>query len=287
MKCLVIGASGMAGHVLSLYLIQAGHDVTAMCRSDLSFCRTIKVDLRDDEAVRDAIRSGQYDAVFNYAALLNADSLQNPVEAIQINSRLPHYLASITADMPTRIVQMSSDGIFKGSSGMYGSGAFPDAVDLYGMSKALGELDDGKNVTIRTSVIGPDTRESGTGLFNWFMKQQGHVFGYTRVLWNGLSSLELARAMEAVALSKAVGIINLTPREFVSKFGLLQYFKDYFREHDTIEIEQVSDPVSDHRLVRGVDDFDFTPKGYSEQFADLKAWVNENRSLYPSYYFVR
>lgn len=41
MKILVLGASGMAGHIITLYFKEQGYDVTGFTRRPISFCKTL------------------------------------------------------------------------------------------------------------------------------------------------------------------------------------------------------------------------------------------------------
>lgn len=96
----------------------------------------------------------------------------------------------------------------------------------YALTKALGEVQDPDHLTIRTSIIGPEIRQSGIGLFNWFMKQRGEVSGYRAVLWNGVTTLELAKAIEFFMNKDVGGLIHLGHPNPVSKYELLLLFKD-------------------------------------------------------------
>ena len=47
MQILVLGASGMAGHTIALYLHETGHDVTALTRKPFDFLKNITCDVTD------------------------------------------------------------------------------------------------------------------------------------------------------------------------------------------------------------------------------------------------
>ena len=91
---------------------------------------------------------------------------------------------------------MSTDCVFSGKTGWYSETSSRDGETFYDRSKALGELENNKDLTFRNSIIGPDLNKNGIGLFNWFMKQEGQIYGFTKAIWTGVTTLTLAKAME-------------------------------------------------------------------------------------------
>src|SRR5574344_773599 len=195
MKVLVLGARGMAGHMISLYLHEQGYDVTAFARSEFIGLKSIKGDVIDIESLKNILLKGNWDYVINCIGLLNQYAESNPSNAIFINSYLPHFVADKLKYSETRLIHMSTDCVFAGNTGPYYEDSFQDGKSLYDKTKALGEINDDRNLTFRNSIVGPDIKESGIGLFNWFMKQNGAVGGYTGAIWTGVTTLTLAKAM--------------------------------------------------------------------------------------------
>lgn len=163
-------ASGMAGHVITIRLEELGHEVEGYAREHLTYCRTTAGNAKDMQALRQLVQSGSYDYVVNAIGILNQDAEKRKTDAIYLNSLLPHALAEMTENLPTRVIHISTDCVFGGNTGPYREDALPDGRMFYDRTKALGELWDDKNLTIRTSIVGPDRRERGIGLFNWFMQ---------------------------------------------------------------------------------------------------------------------
>ena len=200
MRFLVLGASGMAGHTISLYLKERGHEVTGFSRRPVAFLeRQVNGDARDEALLARTVGGGGFDVVVNCVGVLNQHAERDPEGAAYLNGELPHVLARLAEGMPTRVFHMSTDCVFAGNTGPYTEDSVPDGETVYDRTKAAGELRDGKNLTFRNSIVGPDTDPGGIGLLNWFMAQEGPVEGWTRALWTGLTTLELARAMEAAA----------------------------------------------------------------------------------------
>ena len=154
MKFLILGGNGMAGHIISLYLKEQGHDVTGFARSKSPFVPTVIGDAANTELLRGAIEAGSYDAVINAIGLLNQFAENNHSAAAFLNAYFPHFLAEVTEGTNTQIIHMSTDCVFSGKEGHYSETSQPDGATFYDRSKALGELDDDKNLTLRNSIVG-------------------------------------------------------------------------------------------------------------------------------------
>jgi dTDP-4-dehydrorhamnose reductase len=152
---------------------------------------------------------------------------------------------------------------------------------MYDRSKALGEVANQKDLTLRMSIIGPDRDINGTGLFNWFMKQAGSIGGYQKAIWNGITTMELARGIDAAIKCGLSGIYQLVTPRSIDKYHLLLLFKEVF--HKRIEITPVDTIVLDKSLINTRSDFDFEVKAYREQIQDMYTWVEQHRQLYGHY----
>lgn len=282
MRFLILGAGGMAGHTISIYLKEKGHDVTGFARRKLGFVSTIVGDVTDTDRLKNIVISGGYDAVINCIGILNQKAETNKAEAILLNGYLPHYLADITADIETQIIQMSTDCVFSGMAGGYTEKSFMDGETFYDRSKAIGELEDNKNLTLRNSIIGPDINENGIGLLNWFMKQKDEVNGYTHAMWTGLTTLQLAKTMEAAVAVKAHGLINMVNKENISKYELLKLFNHYLK-NDEITIIPYEEFVIDKTLVRTNFEFDYIIPDYKTMVEEMSDWMKKHSELYPHY----
>jgi dTDP-4-dehydrorhamnose reductase len=283
MKVLVLGATGMAGHVISIYFQESGHDVTAFSRGKFEHCKNINGDITDFEILKKIVASGQYDAIINAIGVLNQDAENNKTSAILLNSYLPHFLSELTRNTKTRVVHMSTDCVFSGKSGGYSETSFKDGDTFYDRTKALGELVNNKDLNFRNSIIGPDMRESGIGLFNWFMKQEGQINGYSKAIWTGVTTLTLAKAMERALSENLTGLYNLVNNDTISKYELLVLFNKYMKDNQ-IEILP-SDSVSlDKSLINNRKDFSFSVPSYETMIVEMKEWIDNHKYLYPHYF---
>lgn len=282
MKFLVLGASGMAGHMISIYLKEKGHEVTGFSRRKNSFVNCIAGDVRDLQFLERTIRNGKYDSVINVVGILNQNAELYKETAVFINAYLPHFLSAITENMDTQIIQISTDCVFSGAAGHYTEKSLRDGTTFYDRTKALGELEDEKNLTLRNSIIGPDINPDGIGLLNWFMKEKKEVYGFTNVYWTGLTTLELAKVIEAAAKEKCSGLYNMVYEQSISKYDLLTLFNRYIRKSSVI-IQKNSDVKSDKSLMRTNYEFNYKIPDYDTMLRELSVWMKEHAFLYPHY----
>ncbi|MFC5653493.1 dTDP-4-dehydrorhamnose reductase family protein [Paenibacillus solisilvae] len=235
MKLLIIGGRGMAGHVLVRYFqSEPGWTVDYTTRSpedrDGHF-----LEATDSEAVAVLLNELRPNIIINAAGVLNQDAEDHPLLAYQVNGLLPHWLRHQADQIGARLIHISSDCVFNGIRGQYCEDDRPDGTSVYARSKSLGEIHDQRHLTIRTSIIGPEIRMYGIGLLQWFLSQRDTVNGYGRVWWNGVTTLELAKAIEyAIERPKIGGLIHLTASETVTKLELLTLFRDVFNRFSVI-----------------------------------------------------
>ena len=283
MRFLIIGCNGMAVHVISVYLSTQGHDVTGYARQKSRFVNTVIGDATDFDRIKKHILKNEYDSVINCVGILNQYGERDHVSAILLNSYLPHFLAKITEGTQTQIIHMSTDCVFSGKTGGYTEDSIPDGILFYDKSKAIGELVDEKNITIRSSIVGPDLKPQGIGLLNWFLQQKESVNGFTRAIWTGQTTLQLARTMELAAKFRAHGLFHMVPDQSINKYDLLQLFNTYLRRK-SIDINPCDDYISDKSLVRTrYEGFEYRIPNYQEMMMELGNWLREYKSIYPHY----
>ncbi len=282
MKILVLGATGMAGHTISIYFKEQGHEVVAFSRKPFPYCENILGDIYDSNKLTDVIVNGAFDAVINCVGILNQVAEMNKHNAVYLNSYLPHFLSSLTANLPTRIIHMSTDCVFSGHTGGYSETSLRDGDTFYDRSKALGEIENDKDLTFRNSVVGPDMNPNGIGLFNWFMQAQGEISGYKKAIWTGVTSVALAKGMEKALEGNLTGLYNLVNNDTISKYEMLQLFNKHFRSN-AIKINPKDTVTLDKSLICTRKDFDYNIPSYEEMFIELKQWVMAHQDLYPHY----
>lgn len=283
MRFLVVGCNGMAGHVISVYLKEQGHDVTGYARSASKYVNTVIGDATDFDLLKTTILMGNYDSVINCVGLLNWFAENDHAAAVMLNGYLPHFLAKITENTNTQIIHMSTDCVFSGKTGGYTEDSFPDGTLFYDRSKAIGELNDDKNITLRNSIIGPDIKKKGIGLLNWFMQQKDSVNGFTGAIWTGQTTLQLAKTMEQAAKLRAHGLYNMVPNESINKYELLNLFNKYIRR-EPIQIKPTDKFVTDKSLIRTkYEGFNYKIPGYERMIKEMGNWMRNHKEFYPHY----
>ena len=282
MKFLVLGANGMAGHMIANYIRQAGHDVFCGTRKPFKIFNNIIIDYQNTALLKDVLLSGGFDYIINCVGILNQAADECKSQAVYINSFLPHVIADTLKNSAARLIHLSTDCVFSGVCGNYTETHFPDGQTFYDRTKALGEVVDNKNLTFRNSIIGPDINAHGIGLFNWFMRQKQAVNGYSKTLWNGVTTVVLAKAVLAAAESKLTGLYHLTNNKPISKYELLKLFSKHFRG-GAVCVNKVDGLVLNKTLKCTRSDFAFSVPGYEEMVIQMKQWVQDNRGLYPQY----
>ena len=282
MKFLVLGCNGMAGHTIALYLKEKGHDVFGFDRKESILVRSVAGDARDTFFLKKLIEEGTYNSVINCIGILNQYAESHKSIATFLNSYLPHFLADVTFGTNTQVIHMSTDCVFSGKTGGYKEDDLRDGESFYDRSKALGELDDNKNITLRNSIIGPDFNPEGIGLLNWFMQQKNEIKGFSKAMWTGQTTLQLAKTMEIAAKERASGLFNTVPDYSISKFDLLGLANRYLR-NDLIQINSDDTLAVDKSLIRTRFAFDYLIPDYEVMMSELSDWIFKHKSLYPHY----
>lgn len=150
-----------------------------------------------------------------------------------------------------------------------------DAPTLYGKTKNLGEITVEQHVTIRTSIVGPELKPHGIGLFHWFMQQVDMIQGYRRVFWNGVTTLELAKAIEWLLPQPVSGLIHLATPQKISKYTLLYLFREVFNRSG-VTIHPRDDIRSDKTLLNTRADFTYPLPPYIAMLRELKEWMESH-----------
>ena len=246
MRLLILGGSGMLGHQLWRGL-HSQHDTWVTLRRPVADfavhnlfdeAKAIQFDdITDDTALERALDQAKPEAVINCVGLIKQrDEASDKALTLRINAEFPHHLAKHCGKAGARLIHFSTDCVFAGTKGNYTESDPSDAADLYGQSKHQGEVSDAHSVTLRTSVIG---HELGTNLalLDWFLSQQFQaVNGYTKAIYSGFTTLEMARIVDLI-LTQHSGLSGVwhIASEPISKFALLQLCREKLGWEGVIE----------------------------------------------------
>jgi dTDP-4-dehydrorhamnose reductase len=282
-KVVVIGCKGMAGHVVKTYLESIGtYDVWGIARGVKPENNLINLDVSNIKELDDVLNKGVFDVVINCIGLLNKTAEDNPDLAVWLNSYFPHLLSILGNKYDFKLIHISTDCVFSGTEGGYTEDSFKNGNGFYAQSKALGEVINNKDLTFRTSIIGPEIKLNGIGLFHWFMNQNEVTSGYKNVYWTGVTTLELAKAIKEAINSDLKGLYHLVNNSKISKLEILTMFNEIFKNNN-IKIISNNNKKVDKSLINSRVDFNFSVPGYYQMFTEMKKWIIDNRELYCHY----
>lgn len=258
MRVLIFGATGMLGHKLYQHFGD-NFDVSATIRSDLGSIERFglfdradvieDVDVSDTDSIKRAVEAARPDCVVNAIGIIKqVPTSKDVIQTLTTNSIFPHRLADLSAEFGFRLITIGTDCVFGGTTGNYNEADTPDARDLYGMSKLLGEVSTDNSLTIRTSIIGRELA-SVHSIVEWFLSNRGKsVRGYTNAIYSGFPTVVIADIIANLISEYPTlnGLYHLSSAP-ISKFDLLGLINRHFEAGVTIE------PFDDYVIDRSLD----------------------------------
>ncbi|MDA8957072.1 sugar nucleotide-binding protein [bacterium] len=282
-KILVIGCRGMAGHVVKTYLESIEmYEVWGIARGVKPENNLINLDVSGTKELEDILNKGGFDVVINCIGLLNKTAEDNPDLAVWFNSYLPHLLAFYGKKNNFKLIHISTDCVFSGKEGGYKEDSFKNGIGFYAQSKALGEVVNSKELTLRTSIIGPELKQNGIGLFHWFMNQTDEIFGFTEAFWSGVTTIELAKGIHEAIKQDLTGLYHFVNNTKICKFDLVEQFNFIFKDGKT-KITPKSNYKIDKSLINTRNDFNYEVPAYEVMIKEMKKWILDYHSFYKHY----
>lgn len=280
-KVLILGSTGMLGHQVVNYFLQfEEYDVVDISFRNKLREETIILDVANQNMLTKIIADINSDFIINCIGVLIGGSNESISNAIYINSFLPHKLKDIAKTIDAKLIHISTDCVFSGKKGGYIETDERDGHDTYAKTKALGEVIDNTNATLRTSIIGPELKTNGEGLFHWFMNQSGSINGFTRAIWSGVTTLELAKAVKWAIENDITGLYHVTNNKSINKNELLNLFKKYTKKD--IEIIAVDGKELNKSFIDTRKELIYTVPDYNEMVKDMVNLIKNNK-LYSQY----
>ncbi|NLN83925.1 MAG: SDR family oxidoreductase [Firmicutes bacterium] len=255
MKVLILGVNGLIGHKLFQVLNKNGFDSFGTIRkSKKDFLRyefmqsdniVENIQIDDISDVNIVLNTLAPEILINCVGItIRKPEINDPIKTIAINSLFPHQLAVRCAELGIRMIHLSTDCVFSGKQGMYTEDSVPDALDMYGRTKALGEVRNMDNcLTLRSSFIGTEISDK-TELLEWFLAQKGKTIrGYTNAMYSGVSTTFLSSVIMDILCNypKLSGLYQIATDTPISKYDLLKHAQKAFNiELDIQAYEGVS-----------------------------------------------
>jgi len=243
---------------------------------------TILLDARNEQSFFNQIRLIQPNYIVNCIGVLINGAEQDPESAIFLNTYLPHRLEKLANKINAKLIHMSTDCVFSGNKqSPYLETDDRDGEDIYAKTKALGEVISENHLTIRTSVVGPEIINGSEELFHWFMNQSGIIEGFTKAIWSGVTTIELAKAIKWFIENNTTGLYHLTNGIPVNKYNLLHLFKNYTNKN--IEIRKVEGIATNKSFIDTRKEINYLLPTYNQMISDMVTLIKNNRILYGHY----
>jgi len=242
-KILVLGATGMLGHKVIQVGLKKGLDVYGTVRGSYRsilnsagipsdrILSNLAIDHKDTKKTLERLAEIIWHdtlAVVNCIGI-TVQKIGPPEQAIMCNALFPHQLAEICSKKSVKLIHISTDCVFSGKRGNYTDCDIPDAEDLYGRTKIMGEVHGLEHLTIRSSMVGREIAEEKAGLLEWFLAQKGEVRGFSNVIWSGVTSTVLAKVIMAIVMRmpELRGLIQVAGKP-IDKHALLLLMRKTF-----------------------------------------------------------
>ena len=282
-KILVLGSTGLIGHQVYNFLqLDGGYQLYSFAYRKPLKPDTLILDARDEERYLKRISDISPDFIVNCAGVLISGSNSNPENAIFLNAYMPHRLARLADVINAKLIHISTDCVFSGNKDTpYTETDAKDGFGVYAKTKALGEVISEDHLTLRTSVVGPELKTNGEELFHWFMSQNGAIDGYTKAIWSGVTTLELARTVEFSIRAGLTGLHHVTNNASISKYELLKLFQKYTGKD--ITITPIAGKSSNKSFIDTRSLIANRIPSYGQMVADMIALIANNRRLYSQY----
>jgi dTDP-4-dehydrorhamnose reductase len=290
MRILVLGGDGMLGHQLLQYY-QDRYEVMVTLRQSRQAYAEYElfsernsytgIDVRSVEVLQDVFADFKPDAVINAVGIVKQrQESSDAIASITINALLPHQLVLMCRQKNARFVHMSTDCVFSGKQGMYTEHDFSDAEDMYGRTKYLGEVHEMNGITLRTSIIGLELARKRS-LIEWFLAEHGKIRGFTRAIYSGLTTLEMARIIERLLTShrSLSGLWHVASAP-INKYELLCQLAERLGRNDVV-IEPDQTFVCDRSLDGSAFNkaIGYEPPGWGAMLDELAAQIMSRETV--------
>lgn len=282
-KVLILGSTGLIGHQVYNYLKDSdNYELHNISYRNKIQNDTILLNARDEKNFIDKITSIKPQYIVNCIGILIHESDVDPENAIFLNSYIPHRLTRLSDKINAKLIHISTDCVFSGDKKKpYVETDEKDGRGVYAKSKGLGEVFNDKHLTLRTSVVGPELKTDGEELFHWFMNQKGEISGFTKSIWSGVTTIELAKAVKWSIDNEITGLYHVTNNTSISKYELLKLFQKYTKKNidiKSVDGNNVDKSFTDTRLL-----LNYQIPSYDEMISDMVNLIINNRAFYSQY----
>lgn len=282
-KVLVLGSTGLIGHQIHNHL----QDTERYNLSNFAFRKKLQndsiiMDARNEKEFFDKIRLISPDIIINAIGILINGAKKDPENAIFLNAYLPHKLRNFSDSINAKLIHISTDCVFSGEKKEpYKEDDLKDGQGVYSQTKGMGEIICKNHLTLRTSVIGPELKKEGEELFHWFMSQSQPIKGFTKSVWSGVTTIELAKAVDASIQKNLTGLHHVTNNLTINKYELLMLIKKYTEKK--IIITEVDGRKTDKSFIDTKGALGYKIPSYDQMVFEMVEHIKKNQTLYSQY----
>ena len=268
MKIFVLGYTGMLGRYVYKYFKSKNYNnIIGLSREDLDAANVTKEQLNSVSFIKNTV-------VINCMGIIKQRKNIGTLEFIQVNSVFPYLLSNMCEETGSKLIHITTDCIYDGVEGNYNENSTPNATDLYGVTKSLGEPE---NVTIiRTSIIGEEINQNRS-LLEWVKSNRGkEVSGFTNHIWNGITCLQFAKICKYIIDNKFFwrGVKHITSPDSITKCNLVKLISKVYNLN--VKVNPCTTDVSCDRTLSSIrDDISIDIPNLETQLIEMKDFLEE------------
>jgi dTDP-4-dehydrorhamnose reductase len=286
---LIMGKTGMLGSMLNYYFSrQKDYAVFSTSRKESKENNLFfDAETSEMETLKEFISQNNIDYILNAIGIINTHcnnkGSRGVEKAIVVNSHFPHKLSYLAEQLDKKVINIATDCVYDGSQGNYNEDSPHNALDVYGKTKSLGEVNNKNFLNIRCSIIGPEIK-SKTSLLEWFLSQNSEIKGFTHHKWNGITTLRFAQLIDKIIqqdlydkLTEKSSTIHFVPNYSLTKYEMVNTFNEIFNKN--LSIVPINDlgPRVDRTLSTNFKDLEFFPNiDFKEDTQKLKVIMDKD-----------
>lgn len=243
-KIAVFGSTGMLGSTLTRLLQSKCETIYEFNRAGLSVTDSNvsrQIDITSTYSIAEYLDGLELDCIVNCIGLIKQLIDENSLNSIElankINVKFPQNLNSYANVNKIPLIQIGTDCVYSGKSGWYSENNPHDPIDLYGITKSLGEKFSHTSMIIRCSIVGKELKSTNS-LINWALSQPygSTINGYTNHMWNGVTTLHFAQIVWGIIHNKRYepGVSHLVPKDILTKYELIDLITKNFGRNDLL-----------------------------------------------------
>jgi dTDP-4-dehydrorhamnose reductase len=243
-KVAVFGSTGMLGSALTRLLQSKFETIFEFNRSGTSVTGknfTKPIDITTNYNIEESLNGLEIDYIVNCIGLIKQLIQENSSNSIdlanRINFQFPQNLNSYASIFEIPLIQIGTDCVFSGKCGQYSENDPHDPIDLYGITKSLGEKSSDFSMIIRCSIVGKELKSTNS-LMGWILSQPygATINGYTNHMWNGVTTLHFAQIVAGIIQNNNYkpGVSHLVPKDILSKYELIELIVKNFGRDDLL-----------------------------------------------------